>query len=122
MDQLESNLAKLPEHCYSVLLTDDSLILIKRGETGYYPADTGHKADLANFLNARMGVTPAQRMAMEIGSMAGFHVPGADPDAHAAFAKPVRKAGEDDAAYLERVGQETIDEAEQKLRGTLSPR
>lgn len=53
-------------------------------ELPYYPSEweTGDKernVEEADRLNERMGVTPAQRMAMEIGSMAGWDVPGADP-------------------------------------------
>jgi len=75
----------LPETCYGVKPDDDTLILLKRGERGFWPAegyplgalpDTGVQAD---YLNARRGVTPAQRNAMEFGSMFGFDVPGANP-------------------------------------------
>ena len=71
----------LPEMC---LMTTGQLICIRRGESGYYPSEweTGDKernVEEADRLNERMGVTPAQRMAMEIGSMAGWDVPGADP-------------------------------------------
>ena len=50
----------------------------------YYPSDwdTGDKernVELADELNENLGVTPAQRQAMEIGSMVGWDVPGADP-------------------------------------------
>lgn len=74
----------LPEQCFSTLMTTGQLICIKRGETGYYPSDwdTGDKernVELADKLNEKLGVTPAQRQAMEIGSMAGWDVPGADP-------------------------------------------
>lgn len=74
----------LPELCFSTLQTTGQLICIKRGESGYYPSewDTEDKArnvELADELNEKLGVTPAQRQAMEIGSMAGWDVPGTDP-------------------------------------------
>ena len=74
----------LPELCFSTLASSGQLICIRRGESGYYPSqwDTGDKernVELADELNERFGVTPAQRQAMEIGSMAGWDVPGADP-------------------------------------------
>ena len=74
----------LPEMCFSTLLTTGDLICIKRGETGYYPSDwdTGDKeqnVELADQLNEQLGVTMWQRKAMEVGSMCGWDVPGADP-------------------------------------------
>ena len=77
----------LPELCFSTLRTTGQLICIKRGESGYYPSDwdTGDKernVELADELNENLGVTPAQRQAMEIGSMAGWDVPGADPGSY----------------------------------------
>ena len=74
----------LPELCFSTLKTTGQLICIKRGETGYYPSewDTGDKernVELADELNEKLGVSPIQRQAMEVGSMAGWDVPGADP-------------------------------------------
>lgn len=74
----------LPEMCFSTLLTTGDLICIKRGETGYYPSDweTGDKernVELADQLNEELGVTMWQRKAMEVGSMCGWDVPGADP-------------------------------------------
>lgn len=71
----------LPELCFSTLKTTGQLICIKRGETGYYPSewDTGDKeqnVELANELNEKLGVSPIQRQAMEVGSMAGWGVPG----------------------------------------------
>ena len=77
----------LPELCFSTLASSGQLICIRRGESGYYPSqwDTGDKernVELADELNERRGVTPAQRQAMEIGSMAGWAVPGVDPSSY----------------------------------------
>lgn len=83
----QRNLSKLPEVCYGTLLSDGSLILLKRDETGYWPTE-GYStnglfltfSDVADMLNEKMGVTKAQRAAMELGSIAGFDAPGANPD------------------------------------------
>lgn len=81
----QRNLQALPELCYSVLPSDDSVIIIKRGEQGYYPTDYPEGSDkFVDEFNARMGVTKAQRLAMEIGSMMGWSVPGANPAVHEA--------------------------------------
>ena len=37
---------------------------------------------MVDYNNERLGVTPAQRMAMETGSMYGWSAPGADPKAY----------------------------------------
>jgi hypothetical protein len=77
----------LPEMCFSVLPGEGKLICLKRGEKGYYHSDwdTGDPAqnrELADYNNERLGVTEAQRLAMECGSMHGWTVPGADPSAY----------------------------------------
>lgn len=74
----------LPELCFSILPGAGSLICIKRGESGYYPSDwdTGdpvQNRELADYNNQRLGVTTAQRLAMEAGSMYGWNCPAADP-------------------------------------------
>ena len=76
----------LPELCFSTLASTGQLICVKRGENGYYPSDwdTGDKernVELADELNEYLGVSPGQRQAMEVGSMCGWDVPGADPKA-----------------------------------------
>lgn len=77
----------LPDMCWSILPGEGRLICIKRGESGYYPSDwdTGDPVQnrkLADYNNQRIGVTDAQRQAMETGSMHGWDVPGADPKAY----------------------------------------
>lgn len=77
-------LDKLPEVCYTTLISSPcQVIAIKRGEMGYWPihapkpsAEAATKA--AAELNGPM--KPEQVLAMENGSMFGFHCPGADPD------------------------------------------
>ncbi len=74
----------LPELCFSILRNTGALICIKRGESGYYPSDwdTGDPAqnrELADYNNQELGVTDAQRKAMEAGSMFGWSCPAADP-------------------------------------------
>ena len=68
---------ELPDTCFSVLPSTGQLIIIKKSESGYYPSEweTGDKernVEEADRLNERLGVTPAQRLAMEIGSMCGL--------------------------------------------------
>lgn len=105
----------LPELCYAINLAEQGvarLIIIKRGETGYFPTE-GYGArseELVDMFNARMGVTPAERRAMELGSMRGFGIPGADPAKHEADVKPARETGEDLDAYLARVIAHTLAE------------
>ena len=70
--------------CFSVLHNTGDLICIKRGESGYYPSDwnTSDRArneEIARDGNESLGVTEAQRKAMEFGSMFGWDCPGADP-------------------------------------------
>ena len=93
----------LPEFCFSVCETEKigrRIVIIKRGECGYYPYDQADGSDYVaagkshtelidflkdivdNTLNKSIDVSKAQRLAMESGAMFGWHVPGANPDAY----------------------------------------
>lgn len=70
----------LPTLCLSTNPANGgSLIAIKRGESGYYPIVSSVTADE---FNARLNITKAQVMAMEIGSCFGWNVPGSYASAH----------------------------------------
>ena len=74
----------LPDQCYCVLPSSDEIIIVKKGENGYYRTDKyGHDRAEAQAIvdecNKIGGVTKAQAAAMLAGSMFGWEVPGADP-------------------------------------------
>ena len=74
----------LPEMCFSTLKSTGELICIKRGESGYYrsdwnTSDPARNEEIAQDSNESLGVTEAQRKAMEAGSMFGWNCAGADP-------------------------------------------
>lgn len=84
----------LPHECYSTVPSTGELIILKRGKKGYFQTaeDTGDKLQnqkIAEFNNHIRGISPAQVMAMEVGSMCGFDVPGADPQLYFDEAKLV---------------------------------
>lgn len=89
--------SKLPKHCFSVNETEEigkRIVILTKGEMGYASytdADGGQRVvegkshkqliaflnEVVDKMNADLNVSKAQRKAMEIGSMFGFHVPGA---------------------------------------------
>ena len=78
--------SSLPKECYSTLPSTGEIILIKRGDKGYYPADVqGHgvgtvdNREIVDALNRESGVTKAQEAAMQAGSIFGWAAPAADP-------------------------------------------
>jgi hypothetical protein len=88
--QVFATVAGLPEHAYSRLLSDPKqVVLIKRGVIGYWPCDgmTGEQADHRNSI---LGVTPAQKAAMEAGSIFGWDTPAADPANYDSDGNPLR--------------------------------
>ena len=75
---------ELPEFYFFVLPDTGELVTIRRNERGYHRSDwnTSDKIrnqEIADFQNKKLGITPAQRQAMECGSMFGWSSPGANP-------------------------------------------
>lgn len=75
---------ELPEFYFFVLPDTGELVTIRRNERGYHRSDwnTSDKIrdqEIADFHNKKLGITPAQRQAMECGSMFGWSSPGANP-------------------------------------------
>lgn len=75
---------ELPDSCLSTLPSSGQLIILKRGERGYYASDwdTGNREENQNIArehNRRRGISDIQEAAMRAGSMFGWHTPGADP-------------------------------------------
>ncbi len=92
--------ASLPEQCYSNLLDTGAVVILKKGETGYYKTDipVTDKASaiaLVEEYNRKLGVSPAQFEAMKAGSMFGFHVPAADPKNYDDKGQPIRPKNKD---------------------------
>ena len=92
--------SSLPEQCYSVLLDTGELIIIKKGESGYYRTDIdmGDKAEnrvLADEYNTKLGISRAQEQAMSAGSMFGWAVPAADPKNYDDNGQPIRPKSKD---------------------------
>lgn len=78
----------LPDLCYTVLESSGELVCVKNGEEGYFRTDyntddPAKNRQLADYLNTRLDITPAQVSAMTFGSMFGWHTPGADPKSYA---------------------------------------
>lgn len=70
---------KLPPMCAAHLPSTDAGIIIKRGEKGYWQPQGGLDVDAYNKLR---NVTKPQQEAMFCGSMFGWNVPGAHPEAY----------------------------------------
>lgn len=67
---------ELPDFCYSTASATDAIIVIRRGERGYYPCeystnDPEYNQEFARDRNIKLGVTRAQEEAMLAGSLFG---------------------------------------------------
>lgn len=93
------NCARLPEQCYAFTAchaVGARIVLIKRGEIGFYPTTLDRpdmSAEQAKALvdayNERLGVSWPVKQAMLFGSMFGFDGNGADPSRY-----PSREPGQ----------------------------
>jgi hypothetical protein len=83
VEKIGAWMERLPEECWTLLPSTGELVLVKRGESGYYPQRPENApwgAENKDILNERMGVTKAQEKAMSMGSMVGWHTPASNPD------------------------------------------
>ena len=76
--------ASLPESCFSILPSTGELIVIKRGEAGYFKSEFSkpyveHNRIIADNRNIKFSVTKAQEAAMLAGAMFDWTVSAADP-------------------------------------------
>ncbi|RJG53188.1 hypothetical protein D0Z70_17375 [Sphingobium terrigena] len=81
-------LDRLPEMCATHLPETGEPIVIKRGETGYWPLPDGMTVDR---INTTFEARPAQLAAMLAGSMFGWDIPGADPDRYDDDGRPMSR-------------------------------
>ncbi len=83
LSQAQAN-KNLPDECYGVLPSSGEIVIIKRGESGYYPTgqhgnSQKESVSIVNERNEACGVSKAQAAAMLAGSLFGWNVPAADP-------------------------------------------
>ena len=81
----------LPRYCYAYLPTTREEIRIDIAESGYTPMGKNENDGNVKKMNQELGVTPAQAKAMQIGSMFGWDVPGADPKSYDDKGQAIRK-------------------------------
>ena len=92
--------SSLPDMSYSVLPSGNEIIIVKKGETGYYRTDI-HGQDRADLLrivaehNQAGGVSKAQATAMLAGSMFGWDTPAADPKSYDEQGQPIKPKHKD---------------------------
>lgn len=90
----------LPDKCYSTLIDTGLVVILKRGETGFYktniPFSSKEEAKaLVDEYNKKLGVTKAQAEAMKAGSMFGWDCPAADPKNYDEHGQPIKPKRQD---------------------------
>jgi len=87
--------SSLPDQCYSSLPSTGEVVILKKGETGYYKTGiiTESREEalaIVEDYNRKAGVTKAQEQAMQAGSMFGFGKPAADPKNYDSAGQPLK--------------------------------
>lgn len=90
----------LPDKCYNVLPSSGEIIIVNKGESGYYHTgkyghDHAETQAIVAECNESGGVTKAQAAAMLAGSMFGWEVPAADPKNYDEQGQPIKPKQKD---------------------------
>ena len=90
----------LPDKCYITLIDTGLVVILKRGETGFYKTDIPFSSKeeaktLVDEYNKKLGVTKAQAEAMKAGSMFGWTCPAADPKNYDDQGQPIKPKRQD---------------------------
>ena len=86
--------SSLPDRCYSVLKSSGDIIMLKKGESGYFNTDfpkmeVNEAERFAAKENEKLGVSKAQAEAMSAGAMFGWDCKAADPASYDNDGKPI---------------------------------
>jgi len=112
----EPEISVLPEQCFTENPENGEVVIIKRGESGYYPISAvqneGENFGKVTRLNKSIGVDKRQAAAMLAGSMFGWNVPAADPMKYDMFGeyKKVEALLTEENSFVEKIDiHEMID-------------
>lgn len=91
--------SSLPWRCYTVIPSTGELIIVQKGEKGYFRTELSQQSPeenraSADTYNREMGITKAQEEAMRSGSMFGWDTPAADPKNYDESGKPIAHKSE----------------------------
>lgn len=85
--------SSLPRKCFALLPSNEDVIIIERGKSGYERAGLTSKEqtpqEIVDTFNDTMGVSKAQAAAMQAGSMFGWDTPAANPRNYDDQGKPI---------------------------------
>ena len=109
---------ELPAACFSTIPSTGELVVLRRGVKGYFRCEDNTEGraknqQIADFHNRLDDVNPAQLMAMEIGSLSGFDVPGANPQTYLDQAKCLK------TYQVNAVIKDTVMSTQYPTRGKL---